>query len=57
MSSDFLINTPRMLFSDSPDLLSFFRPHSSIRLGNIQEIRLSEFEREECVCWLEMLTY
>lgn len=48
VSSDFLISVPRMLFSDAPDLSSFFRSTSSIRLGNIQEIRLSEYERQEC---------
>lgn len=50
VSSDFLIRIPRMLFSDSPDVSSIFRQNSSIRLGNIQEIRLSEYERQECTC-------
>ena len=38
----------RMLFSDDPDLLSSFRSNTAIQLGNVQNIRLSEYEREEC---------
>ena len=50
-SKDFLINIPKALFTDNTIIETAFRKDASISLGNIQNIRLSERDREECQCF------